>query len=72
MPRRGDGKMGALFAAIKASGKHEFEHRDWLRLLNTVAQDKRERAYLSSALQQRGFTESVVRLTDKAKGRIGG
>lgn len=72
MPRRGDGKLGALFAAIKASGQHEFARRDWKRLLNAVAQDKRERAYLSSALQQRGFTERVVRLTARAKERMGG
>lgn len=72
MPRRGDGKLGELFAAIAASGQSEFTRHQWLRLLNTVADDKRERAYLSSALQQRGFTESVVRLTDKAKGRMGG
>lgn len=72
MPKRGEGLIGALFAALRANGKHEFTRRDWTRLVNTVATTKDEVKYIKQALQQRGFTESVVRLTDKAKGRMGG
>jgi hypothetical protein len=70
--KRCDSMTGRAFTVIKATGKTEFTPTEWTRLLNTVAATKGQREKFASYLKVHGYVDSVIRLTDKAKERVGG
>lgn len=70
-PRDPNSRISRVFAAIQASGKTEFTPREWMRLINTVAEDNSDRHQLANSLQRLGYTERLVRMTPKGKERAG-
>jgi hypothetical protein len=55
--------IGRALTALAGTGRPEITHREFVALLNEVTDSKEQRQRLASALHERGYVESTIRLT---------
>lgn len=64
-------RMDRFFAELAKTGKTEFTHKEWMRIMCQVADNPEQRKQISSQMAPwRGFTERIVRLTPKGIKRL--